>query len=531
MDALPSKPAILLSDDPTRLYLLQADYERRGQSNQNVMIETEAFPHREYLFYLADRYPGLKSVMTTNLARLPSVLPSESLTVFMHHVAQTSPAYYLHPSFGYYFEALYLKPRGLIYELKAYATNLTQPPLATAPEIQANQAFWAKLENGPLQELPMLAGLDSDVMAVSVDYAVALDYWGTELQKAGYLKEAHDQFAEAVRLNTNNYIAAINLQYNERLQKGDHRPIEDAVETVAKATHYYGLDTILRASGPPDEPDLDLQLGGILAERGNLNQAALLFERRLQLLPGDPEAELAMAKTYVDLRQPAKAMALVNELRGSLKVNPWRLTRCEALADMSSGDYAAAEKVLRTAVRADPKDENRVSTLVEYYRFRGLESERAHKQAEAEHFYAEALTNINLQLTLLSASSHDSLDVPDTLIKKAEVETVLRSYEAAIATLTQLLQIQPKNYTALLNRALSEIQLKEYPQARDDFKEMGKLLPHQTYLAEYGLAMVAGAEKNKEEEMAHLKLCVRSAPEDSSEYQRATNRLAALEGH
>jgi hypothetical protein len=49
-------------------------------------------------------------------------------------------------------------------------------------------------------------------MAVSVDYAVALDYWGTELQKANHLKEAHGQFAEAVRLNTNNFIAAINLR-------------------------------------------------------------------------------------------------------------------------------------------------------------------------------------------------------------------------------------------------------------------------------------------------------------------------------
>jgi hypothetical protein len=39
----------------------------------------------------------------------------------------------------------------LVYELKPYTTNLTQPPLATEAEMQSNQAFWAKLENGPLQ--------------------------------------------------------------------------------------------------------------------------------------------------------------------------------------------------------------------------------------------------------------------------------------------------------------------------------------------------------------------------------------------
>jgi tetratricopeptide (TPR) repeat protein len=293
----------------------------------------------------------------------------------------------------------------------------------------------------------------------------------------------------------------------------------------------YGLDLVLRGSGPPDEPDLDLELGGKFAERGNLNQAARLFERRLQFLPGDPEAELAMAKTYVDVHQPAKALDLINKLRSSSKINPWRLTRCEALAYMASGDYSAAEKVLRTAMQADPNDENRISTLVEFYRFRGFECAREHKDADAARYFANALTNIDLQLKLLASPNHDSLDVPETLIKKAEVETELHSYDAAIATLGRILQIQPKNHTALLNRALSEIQTKQFQQAKDDFKEMGKLLPHQSYLAEYGLAIVAGAEKNKADEIEHLKRCIHSAPEESSEYQRATNRLKALEGH
>jgi hypothetical protein len=48
-------------------------------------------------------------------------------------------------------------------------------------------------------------------------------------------------------------------------------------------------------------------------------------------------------------------------------------------------------------------------------------------------------------------------------------------------------------------------------------------------MAEFGLAGVASAEKNKAEELIHLKKCIKSAPEYSSEYQRATNRLATLE--
>jgi tetratricopeptide (TPR) repeat protein len=531
LDTLPAKASVILSDDPARLYLLKADYERRGQPDENIMIETESFPHREYIFYLAEHYPQLKSMMTTNLARLPSVLASGNLTTFMQHAPLHFPVYYLHSSFGYYFEALYLKPRGLVYEVKPYTNHMTQPPLVTEAEMQANQNFWAKLENGPLKTLPELASLNMDNMAISVDYAAALNYWGTDLQKAGYLKEAHGQFAEAVRLDTNNLIAAVNLRYNERLLKGDHRPIEDSVEILSKAMRAYGLNPILRRSGPPDEPNLDLELGGTLAANGNLGQATLLFERRLQLLPGDPEAELAMAKTYVDMHDSAKALEIVRKLKGSSKIEPWRIARCEAMADVAGGDYVAGEKILNDAVKADPNDENRISTLVEYDRFRGFECARNRKPAEAQRYFSTALTNIDVELRLLESPGHDSLDVPDTLLKKAELEVLLHDYEKAIATLDTVLEIQPKNYTALLNRAVCEIQLKQFKAAKDDFIAMGKALPKQPYLAELGLADVAAAEKSKPEEIDHLKRCIRSAPEDSSEYQRATNRLAALEAH
>jgi tetratricopeptide (TPR) repeat protein len=536
-DGLPAKKAIVLSDDAARLFLLQAECERRGLRNQHILIDTESFAHREYILHLVSQYPELKSVVTTNLDRLPPVLGSESLVDFMYKVTQNYPVYYLHPSFGYYFEALYLKPRGLVYELKPYTTNMTQPPLVTEAEIKANQAFWANLnrENGPLRKLPELAKLDVDADAVTVDYAVALDYWGTELQKANHLPEAHQQFAEAVRLNAYNFIAAINLAYNERLQKGDHRPI-DSADTLEKALYFYHglLVPLLRRNGPADEPGLDLKLGEVFALGHNYFQAALLFQRRLQLLPDDAEAQLAMAKTYTDHHQPAKALYLLHKLRISSRISSWELARCEASAYMASGDDATAEKVLLNAIQADPKDENRIATLADFYRVRGLGYLGQHKDGEAARSFANALTNIDLQLKLLASPSHDAppnFDVAETLLNKAEMEIKLRSYAAAVSTLGQVLQLQPNSYIALLNRGVTEIQLKRFQAARDDFKTMGKLLPEQTYLAEFGLADVAAAEGNKAEEIYHLKGCLDNAPEGSSEYRRATNRLAVLERH
>jgi tetratricopeptide (TPR) repeat protein len=533
LDGLPNKKSILLSDDAARLYLLQAECDRRRLVNPHILIDTEAFGHREYILHLLSQYPELKSIVTTNLAHLPLVLGSDNLVRFMYQVTHNYPVYYLHPSFGYYFEALYLKPRGLVYELKPYTTNMTQPPLVTDAEIKGNEAFWANLERS-LQTLPALAKLDVNAEAVSVDYAVAMDYWGTELQKANHLQEAHHQFAEAVHLNPDNFIAAINLEYNERLQKGDHRPV-DSTDALEKAMSLYrGLVPVLRQNGPADEPGLDLQIGEAMAFGRNLGQAANLFQRRLQWLPNDPEAELAMAKTYTDLRQPAKALDLIHKIRFSPRVSAWELARCEASAYMIKGDYATAEKVLRDAIHADPNDENRVATLADFYHVRGLGYLGAHKDAEAARAFANALTNIDLQLKLLASQSHDAaptFDVADTLFKKSEIEIKLRSYTAAVSTLSQLLQLQPKNYRALLNRAVSEIQIKQFQAAKDDFTEMGKVLPDQSYLAEYGLADVAAAEGDKAEEVNRLKRCVSSAPEETSEYRRATNRLHNLERH
>ena len=44
-------------------------------------------------------------------------------------LAQTNSIYYLHPSFGYYFEFFYPEPHGLVYKLNPYPTNALFAPL------------------------------------------------------------------------------------------------------------------------------------------------------------------------------------------------------------------------------------------------------------------------------------------------------------------------------------------------------------------------------------------------------------------
>jgi hypothetical protein len=70
-------------------------------------------------------------------------------------LAQTNSIYYLHPSFGYYFEFFYPEPHGLVYKLTAYPTNQLLAPLPGKDLIAENEAFWAKADAQALK--PLLA--------------------------------------------------------------------------------------------------------------------------------------------------------------------------------------------------------------------------------------------------------------------------------------------------------------------------------------------------------------------------------------
>ncbi len=200
-----------------------------------------------------------------------------------------------------------------------------------------------------------MAKLDLDPEVVNTDYSVDLNYWGVELQKANHLKDAHAQFAEAVEINPDNYIAKINLSYNDALQKGDHQPI-DSAELFDKAMYKYGgLVGVLKLNGPADEPDVDLEVGEIMAQNFNLRQAAALFTRRLELLPNDPEAELDMAKTYADRGKIDKVEELIEKLHSNPKIRQWDLTRIKAMAFLAVSSNAAAETLLKNAIKEDDR--------------------------------------------------------------------------------------------------------------------------------------------------------------------------------
>jgi tetratricopeptide (TPR) repeat protein len=510
---------------------LEAEFRREGKPNKNILIETGSLPHKEYITYLLSRYPELKKE-TAALEKLHPVLPADSLIKYLYGLSRTHSIYYLSPSFGYYFEAFYLKPHGLVYELQPFSKDAPQPPLATSEAIKQNQDVWARLEKKPLAALPSLSKLDPDASTISDYYSVALDFWGVELQKAGHLKEANAAFTEAALINPQNFIAKINKTYNEHLQKNDRRPI-DTGDLIYKAVNlYHGLVPILRFNGPVDEPDLDSEFGKFMANGHDLRQAAALFERRLQLLPGDDSAELDLAKIYVDSGQIDKAMEMIRKLRANPAASKWEIARVEALAYYAKNDFSSAERLMQDAFKEDPRDPRRIYILAEFYRVTAYAALREKNEKEGNRRFTVALSCLDQELHLLSQLNEKNVganSVPDALLKKAEVQMMLKSFQPAIATLSQILVLQQGNATALLNRAIAEIQLGQFQAAKDDYKMLRKLMPNQTYVVDYGLADIAARQKLPVEEIRSLKRFLSSAPEDAPEYQTARQRLRKLE--
>lgn len=545
MRDLPAKPVLVLSDDPNRLYLLDAAYQRAGKPNNNIMIETGSLPYREYISYLVSRYPDVKK-LTPDPARFPHVMAPSLTTEYLYTLSKKYPVYYLQPSFGYFFEIFYLKPHGLVYDIQPYPKNVIQPPPPSPQDVAENEAIWARLEKGQLPGLSVLAKLDPDTANVAVNYSVGLDVWGVMLQKANYLKQAGAQFAEAVKIDPQNYLAKVNAAYNERLQKNDHRPLNTEDQLYRALVAYRGLVPLLKFNGPPDEPDVNLKFGELMAEGKDFRQSAILFDRRLQLLPGDVSAELDLAKVFVDWHVYDKALEMVATLRSNPAANKWEATRVEALAYLGKGDFLTAEKLFRGALQEAPQDGVRVATLADFYRttaYRALSQENEAMQKkdevsgkkysdEAHRRFNNALAYLDQQTQLLAQNSHNTstpFGVVDVLQKKAEVEMMLRDFKAAISTLNQLLELQPNNATAVLNRAIAEMQLNQLAPATDDYKLLRKLRPDQRYVVDYGLADIAARRTNTTEEIRCLKRYLDSAPDDTREYQQATQRLKKLE--
>ncbi|HUA68289.1 MAG TPA: hypothetical protein VMA13_07050, partial [Candidatus Saccharimonadales bacterium] len=303
---LPQTGGILLSDDPQRLYLTEAALARDGRAKDFIFLDTRSLVWPIYHKILHKQYPKLWPD-TISASETNSVSPLHLITLLMA-LAKTNELYYLHPSFGYYFEQFYLKPHGLVYRLKLLPSETLMPPLPDDAEIAENEGFWSQAEMqtfAPVEQAvaapkagasqswgEQLLGLlrvpeeqNLNAIAAGDYYSRSLNYWGVELQRVGDLILAAEQFKLAQKLNPDNAVARINLQFNHSLQTGESVPVDLAKTSFDQFGKYDSWSKLLDADGPFDEPSFCFENGLVWINNGFFRQALAMFARVAQLAP------------------------------------------------------------------------------------------------------------------------------------------------------------------------------------------------------------------------------------------------------
>ena len=130
----------MLADDPHWALLTRAWMARTGREKEFVVVETWPLVapgyHRHLRRIYGDRWPFAGE------AAQQSGLPTGFMLEALKRVEKLGDIYYLHPSFGFFFERYYLEPHGLVFRLKAYADDVVTAPPWPGALVAENQAFW-----------------------------------------------------------------------------------------------------------------------------------------------------------------------------------------------------------------------------------------------------------------------------------------------------------------------------------------------------------------------------------------------------
>ncbi|TAL06871.1 MAG: DUF2723 domain-containing protein, partial [Verrucomicrobia bacterium] len=245
-EGLPQK-ALLFSDDPRRHLLMCAWLAKTGQAKNYLVVDTQSLRWPGYHRFLHKNFPDRWPAPTE--AHKERGYEDMELVALMQEQAKAGPVYYLHPSFGYYFEFFYAQPHNLVYELKEFSKEALLPPALTDAIVQENEKFWNETLTATLQPLLAIAKprepgaklttvefifkkmhlnpyVNSQAQVIASFYSRCLNHWGVEMQKLDQLAKAGEHFQTAFALNPYNVVAEINAEYNKKLQAGERGAVQ-----------------------------------------------------------------------------------------------------------------------------------------------------------------------------------------------------------------------------------------------------------------------------------------------------------------
>jgi tetratricopeptide (TPR) repeat protein len=525
---------VLLSDNPSSLLLAHAALARSGKASDYLFLDTRMMQNPSYYRHQTQKHPERWTQLPTEIKN-DSPLGDMRVLTLVKSLAEKYPVYYLQPSFGYYFEAFYPVPHGLVRELKLYPTNdvIWPPPLSDAI-IAENEAFWKEHDSetrdlasvitppaptaNPGFRQKMMDQLhipyERNLAAAQIGYVFsrALNNWGAEAQRLGRLEAAGAHFEQALLLNPENVIARANADFNQRLRKGEHVAVDNPAAFEKRFGNFTGWEQTLNADGTFDEPTGCLAQGIVFA-RGRLDrEAAQNFERTLELAPESLLARLWLGRVYVVLGMPDKAFPLVDQLKARTSglaeaaINLSDVFQVELAATYVTRDSEKIQRLIKKVTAPAAPDPAILTTAANVSRFYGD--------------YTNSLLVVNRELELNPNNI-------TALIGNAFAYIELSNYNAALPALTKAISLQPTNSSAIYSRAVAYFEMGKLDESQRDYEAMQKLNPR-SYTPYHGLAEIAVRKKDMNTAIRYYQQIFTNAPPGSPESKFATDRIKAL---
>jgi tetratricopeptide (TPR) repeat protein len=507
--SLPDEPVAVLSDDLARLTLLQAASAQSGKPRDWLYLYTSALRIPDYHYFLREKC-GQRWPYDPPPDRTRALAEIDVLGKIVN-LGEKRKLFYLHPSFGYYFEALYPEPNGLAYQLHPYSPGNALPPALSEEVIKYNEAFWEKVSSESLPKVlnalainvggglldPVFQSLrlkkqpNRDATILGGYYSRALTYWGTEEQKLNRLKPAEDSFARALKLNPENQVARLDLSSNQKLQRDDKAPHQPISAFDGLLRKYQSLDQLVSENGPLDEPTLCHERGNAFFRGNNYRQSAQQFQRAVELDPGYLEPYLALGLLYTTIQLPKEALKILDkanarpEMAESIHHQRGEVLFVELSALLACNEDATAAHRVQTALANAPGDTNIIWAAEQAFIRSAAVTNTAGR-------YSEAMSVIDHELKLFPNKS-------DSLLNKGWLCIQLGRFQDAIPPLNRVVEIETSNvdmaHRARLNRAIAFLQLEQLPEAQKDYTELQKVYTNSVPLL-YGLGEIAYRSKD-----------------------------------
>jgi tetratricopeptide (TPR) repeat protein len=525
LQAIP-KRAVVLSDDPRRLVMAQTLAAKKRPTDELMFLDTASMNWADYYKFLAKRYPG--RFTNSPPAGAKTV---EQVTILQTVIAlsQSNPVYYLHPSFGYFFEAFNAEPQGLVYRLRTCTPGVLLAEPQSAAVVDYNEAFWAKAREKTLKpvikavtttptpeereqlgwKLMQKAHLEREAnnqgRVLAGFYSRGLTYWGVEQQKRPQgLLPAAEHFQTALELNPDNVVAKANLAFNESLRKQTRASVVDAKSIDS-------WEQVLSANGPFDEPTFTYEQGRTYVRGALYRQAAQCFDRVATLVTNHLPARLWLAQLYVLANLPEPALKKVQEIRNVTgnrlsDTNRADLMLVESSALLKLGQPDKAMAAINEALSRAPADQNLLSVATQVL----LEHGR----------YTNALQLIDRHLQIAP-------DAALPLVNRGYAALQIGDYDMAIQPLSRAIELDSGNHGALLNRAIAYLRKGDLKSAQADYEVLQRLYPA-AFQVYYGLGDIAYQSRDTNAAVSNYQLYLANAATNTAEADFVRKRINEL---